>query len=309
MGDERMRGRIPAERVVLTSFVVDVLDIFLGVLVALISGSMVMVSQAMEGVADLVASGFLVVGVKRSRRRSDSKHPYGYGRELYFWTFLAAIITFSVTSVVTFYLGLKRFLNPGEIENIGLAYAVLILTTATNGYSLSLSMRRLVGRRNISSWWRIFTNSALIETKTTLILDTMGTLASVLGLGALILYRSTGNMKFDGIGAMLIGLTLAALALLIVEGARDLLVGQSASPEVNERIKEAALSFGHVRKVIDLKTLHQGSDRLLVNMEVNLDDKLTTNEIERLIDRIEKEIKKEVPSAKSIQIELETEDV
>ncbi|MFH1648877.1 MAG: cation transporter, partial [Patescibacteria group bacterium] len=107
--------KITSERVVLTSFIVDILDVVIGITVTILSGSVVMVSQALEGLADLLATGLLLLGVKRSKRPSTRKHPFGYGRELYFWTFLAALLTFIITAGASFYLGLKRFLHPEPV--------------------------------------------------------------------------------------------------------------------------------------------------------------------------------------------------
>jgi len=301
--------KISSEKVVVTSFLLNISDIVVNLFVAVISGSIVMVTQALEGAADLLASSFLVVGVRRAKKPSDRKHPYGYGRELYFWTFLSALATFSITAGASFYLGLKRFLDPEPVSHLAFAYLALVVAVFTNGYSASLSLRRLVGGRPVGKIWSAFFHSALIETKTTFVLDLMGTLASVLGLVALLIYGVSGDARFDGIGAMAIGVTLAILALFIVKSARDLLLGQSASPEVEEKIKKAASLFEHVKQILDLRTLQIGPERVLVNMEVNLTDRLTTDEIELLIDKIEREIKKQVPSAVSIQIELETPDV
>jgi cation diffusion facilitator family transporter len=300
--------KISSERVVLTSFLVDISDVVINIAVAAISGSVVMLSQALQGISDLIAAGFLVLGVKRSKRKADKKHPLGYGREIYFWTFLSALVTFSITAGVSFYLGFKRFVNPEPIENIELTFIALTIAIATNGYSMSLGLRRLLGKNNLSKLKEVLTKSVLIETKKAFILDLMGTTASILGLIALILYQTTGSMHFDGLGAMVIGVVMGFLALFVIKGSKDLLVGQSALPEVENEIIKTTESFPHVIKVLDLKTLHIGSEKLLVNMEVHLEDKLSTDEIEKLIDNIESKIRQTVPSAVSIQIELETPD-
>lgn len=305
--EEKLKGKsITSEKVVLTSLLVDISDVLINAAIAIISGSVVMLSQALEGAADLLASFFLLLGVRRSKRPSDKSHPFGYGRELYFWTFLSALATFVITAGASFYFGLLRFLNPHPIENIGFAYLALFIGIATNGYSTSLSFRRLIGKGPLTKIFDAFSHSALIASKTAFVLDLMGTLASVLGLVALLLFRITGNLRFDGLGAMAIGVLLSFLALFIIKGAKDLLVGQSAAPAVEERITKVTLKDPNVKEVISLQTLQIGAERLLINMEINLADELTTNEIEILIDKIEKEIKKEVPSAVNIQIELET---
>lgn len=298
--------RVPIEKVVSTSFVVDISDVLINTFVAAISGSIVMFSQALEGAADLLASGLLLIGVKRAQLPSDKKHPFGHGREVYFWTFLSGLATFGLTATLSFYLGLQRFLKPQPIENIHLAFLALIISIFSNGYSFSLSFRRLLGKRGILQIAEVFKHSALIETKTTFVLDLMGVVASILGLIALFTYGLAGDLRFDGVGAMAIGISLAFFAFIILRGAKELLVGQSASPETEEKIKKAVLAYAQVQKVLDLRTLLIGPDRLLVNLEVHLKDELTTDEIEALIDKIERKIKKEVPAARHIQIELET---
>lgn len=302
-------GKISADKVVITSFAVSILDIAINTVVAIISGSVTMLSQALQGFSDLIAAGFLIIGVKRAKRTADSKHPLGYGKELYFWTFLAALVTFTITASASFYFGLKRFLNPEPIENIWLAFLALSIAIVTNSYSMSLGLRRLLGGSAISKTIDVFTRSVHIETKKAFLLDIMGTTAPVLGMISLILYHITGELHFDGFGAMIIGISMGIFALVILKGAKDLLVGQSAPPEIENKIKSTVQSNPHVISVLGLQTLYLGTEKLLVNLEVHIKDRLETDDIEELIDILETNIKAEVPSAKHIQIELETPDV
>jgi cation diffusion facilitator family transporter len=297
---------ITSEKVVKVSFFVDISDVLINLAVAIISGSVVMFSQALQGGADLLASGLLVLGIKKSKRRPDRKHPFGFGREIYFWTFLSALTTFIITAGVSFYLGLKRFLNPQPINNINLVIIVLLVSILTNGYAMSLSFRRLLGKSVYKNILQIFLHSAFIATKTSFVLDLMGTLASILGLISILLYKFSNNQKFDGLGAMFIGTTLAILAIYILKSAKDLLVGQSASPDTEDKIRSTVKALKEVKKVIDLRTLHIGTEILLVDIEVNLQDDLTTDKIEILIDKIQADIIKQVPEAKEVRVELET---
>lgn len=301
-------NRITAQRVILTSFAVDLLDIVLNLGVAWISGSVIMLTQVLEALADLTASTFLLVGLRRSLKKEDKTHPFGYGREIYFWTLLSALLMFGVTSTLSFYLGWERFRNPHILHDINLALLVLAITFFTNLYAFLLSLRRLLRHRSISHIIGIFYKSSLIETKTTFTLDLMGTIASLFGMIALGIYVLTGDLRYDGIGAMIIGATLAIFSIFLVLGIRDLLVGKSASVEVQDKIRNAALSFPDVEDVLDLKTLHVGPEKLLVNLDVHMNSNLTTEELEKLIDKIKGKIKNEVPSVRYLQVELETPD-
>src|SRR5690606_31190118 len=153
----------------------------------------IMLSQALEGITDLASSGLLLFGLSRSRREADSNHPFGYGREIYFWTLISALIMLSITSTFTFYFGLQRVLNPQPLEHTYYAYIILIITALTNSYALSLSTTRLLKGRSILKLARIFYHSSFIETKTAFVLDLMGLSASLLGLIGLLLYTVTGN--------------------------------------------------------------------------------------------------------------------
>ena len=304
--DAKLEKKITARRVIITSFVVDLLDIILSFSLAVISGSVIMVTQVLEAIADLTASGFLLIGLRRSMRKEDKTHPFGYGREIYFWTLLSALLMFGLTSTLSFYFGWKRFISPEEIHNINLALLVLVITFFTNFYAFFLSFRRLLRRRPAKHIVQIFYRSSLVETKTTFILDLMGTSASFLGVIALGIYVLSGDLRFDGIGAMAIGISLGFASIFLLLGIRDLLIGKSASEETEKKIIDAALEVEEVKGVLDLKTLHVGPERLLVNLEVHMQQRLSTRELEKLIDKVKESIQKEVPTVKYLQVELET---
>ena len=304
--DIKKEQKITTKRVILTSFVVDVLDVILNFSIAILSGSVIMLTQVLEGISDLASSGFLLVGFRHSLHKEDKVHPFGYGTEIYFWSFLSAIVMFGLTSTLSFYFGWQRFFHPEPIKDINIALVILIITFFTNGYAFFLSYRRLLKKRPIKHIIQIFYRSSLVETKTTFILDLMGTSASLLGTMALGIYIFTGDQRFDGLGAMVIGIVLSVFSFFLVLGIRDLLIGKSASLETEAKIKNAALEIEEVEAVLDIKTLHLGSEKLLVNLFVHMKSRLGTREIEHLTDKIKDRIQMEVPSAKYIQVELDT---
>ncbi len=200
-----------ARRVVLTSFFVDLLDVVLNLAVMLVTGSAVMAAELAQGASDLMASGFLLIGLKRPPRES------------YFWTLLSAIVMLLVASFLSFYFGLKRFLHPEEIHNLLVAYTALVIGASSNAYAFWLSARRLQGNdRNILKFFKKFSNSTLIMTKNTFVLDLMGMSSALLGLVALILYQVHGDLRFDGLGAMGIGVVLSLLSLRLILDIKDM---------------------------------------------------------------------------------------
>jgi cation diffusion facilitator family transporter len=213
---------------------------------------------------------------------------------------------FILTATLSFWFGLQRVWHPEPIRDLWLAFIALALGLATNGYALNLSIKRLRGVHVGASVWLHFRHSSLIETKTTLVLDLLGSVAAIFGLVAMIMYSITGNARFDGIGSMAIGLATAVLAVMLISSVKDLLVGRSATTDIEDRIREAALEVTGVKRVLDLRTMYLGSERLLVNLEVYMEGGLETRQIEELIDQIKHKVKLRAPIVSHIQVELET---
>jgi cation diffusion facilitator family transporter len=300
------KRKISERRVLVTTFWVDLLDVALNLSVAILTGSVVMLSEFFQGLADLTAAAFLMVGYKRSRKKADKLHPFGHGKEIYFWTLISAVVMMTFTATASFYVGLIRFLNPQEITHIGFAYGTLLVTLVTNTYALSLSYRRLLKNKPLKQLPQEFLHSNVVTTKNALVLDLMGSTAASCGLVSLLLYQLVGEKRFDGLGAMIIGVTTAILAFVLIIGIKGLLVGERAAPQIEEKIKKATLSIPQVKEVLDLRTMQIGSDKLLVNIDVHMQDGLTTDELETLIDNIKKRIREKVSSIRYVQVELET---
>ncbi|MEX0920087.1 MAG: cation diffusion facilitator family transporter [Candidatus Pacearchaeota archaeon] len=305
MKKKRKKG-ISAKRAVITSTVVDVLDIVINAIVALITGSVVMIAETVQGFGDVMADISILTGLKQSKKASDRKHPLGHGRSIYFWSFVAGLFLLIVTASATFYMGLRRFLDPQEIRHISLAFVVLAFFVISNGYSLSVSFRRILGKKRVRNFIKVFRESSFVETKMTFTSDLIGTFAAIIGLIALGVYQITGDLRFDGVGAMAIGLTLAAVVLFLLNNIRKFLLGRRASPEIEKKIKKAIVSVKDVKAVLDLKTVVVGLGKILVNAEISVNKKLTTKKIEKLIDEVKETARKDVPEVKYIQIEIET---
>ena len=200
----KMGKQISVKQVILTSFFVDFLDIAVNIFVALIPGSVVMLAELLQGVSDLIASGLLLIGLRRPKR------------EAALWTLGSAIVMLTLASSLSFYFGLKRFQNPQEITNLPFAYTGLLIGLVSNSYAFLLSAKRILKGKTFSALPKAFKNSRLIMTKNTFVLDLMGASAALVGLIALILYQTLGEIKFDGLGAMGIGTILALLSLNLI---------------------------------------------------------------------------------------------
>jgi cation diffusion facilitator family transporter len=297
-------------RVVATSALVSVSDVVLNLIVALFTGSTVMLSQALQGLSDLVTGGLLFVGVKRSRREADARFQFGYGREIFFWVLIASIIMFAGTGAMSLYFGYQQIVYPSPVEHIWLAFAMLGFGLITNGYAFSLSLKRLhqEGSEQGDHWWRYLVNSSLIETKATFAIDFLGTSAAVFGLLALGIYQITGLAQFDGVGSVLIGVTMMVAAVMLMRDIRDLIVGRGVDTKTLQMLQKEALAVKGVNAVLDLMTMYVGSSKLFVVMELHLQDDFTTDEIEKIVDAVKSRVHKKIPLVHHIQIEVETPD-
>lgn len=300
--------KISDVRVVATSFIVSISDVVLNFAIAFFTGSTVMLSQGLQGLSDLVTGGILLFGVKRSSRKADSRYHFGYGREIFFWVLMAGILMFLGTGSISAYIGWQQITNPSPIANTWLAIATLIFGFCTNGYSFSLSLRRLHRLHPDISWAQQLLRSSVVETKATFLVDFIGTTATVLGLGALTMYVLTGNPVYDGIGSLVIGLSMMCVAVLLVRDVRDLIVGRAVEPEVTQRIIGAAQSVEGVQSILDLRTMYLGSAKILVILEVHMQDALDTDQIEKITDNVKAVVQENVPEAHHIQVEIETPD-
>ncbi len=293
-------------RTVVTSSLVSVVDITLSLGVAAITGSSVMFAQGLQGVADLTTTSFLLLGVQKSKRDASPTHPFGYGRELFFWVLIASLFAFVVSGGVASYNAIRSLVDGGEIISVHIAIGTLLFGSITNGYALSNSLRRLLTNKKSRGFWNYLRHSSLVETKMTLLVDFMGTLSAILGLIALLLYSLTGSTVFDSAGALLIGLLTAAGALFVVIDLHDLIVGRSPHPSVIENIRSTALSVDGVQDVLDLRAVSIGSGRILAILEIHFKDDLTTDDIERITDAIKAAVITAELQVTRVQVEAET---
>jgi cation diffusion facilitator family transporter len=308
-GDQEIATKtITDVRVVATSLIVSISDVALNLAVSIITGSTVMLSQALQGLSDLVTGGILYLGVKRSKKKADLKYQFGYGREIFFWVLMAGIVMFVGTGGMSVYFGYKQFTNPGVITNIWLAFGMLTIGLVTNLYAFSLSLRRLHNIDPKKSWYHQLLHSSIVETKVTLLVDFLGSAAAVLGFIALFTFALTDNVQFDGLGSMAVGTCMMLVSILLIRDVRDLIVGKSVEPEITERIIGAVQTVDGILSVLDLRTMYLGSGRILVMVEVHVEDGLYTDQIEAVIDNVKLSVQKNIPQVHHIQVEVETPD-
>jgi cation diffusion facilitator family transporter len=300
------KRKVSDTRVVGTSLLVSIFDVVLNLLVAIVTGSAVMIAQALQGMSDLISGGLLLLGVKRSKKAASPEYPFGYGREIFFWVLMAGLLMFLGTGGLSLYFGYRQFSHPTPVTDVHLAIIVLIIGLVSNGYAFSLSIRRLKQTHRNTKWWHELRHTSMVETKATLLIDFLGTAAAGLGFIAIVVFALTGNERLDGLGGMLIGTLMMVASAVLVWDVRDLIVGRAVEPLLAEKIIVTAKSVPGVRDVLDLSTMYLGSNRLLVIIEVHVEGGMDSNDIEVITDKVKQLVHDAVPQARHVQVEVES---
>jgi len=273
---------------------------------ALITGSSAMLAEAIHSVVDTGNELLLLLGIRRSARPADTLHPFGHGKELYFWSLIVAILLFGLGGGMSIYEGISHLQHPVEIRDPTWNYVVLGVAFVAEGASWVIAVRKLLeGRREGQSAWRTMRTSK-DPTVYTVVAEDSAALAGVLVafLGVLLGHR-LHDPYLDGTASIVIGLILATVAGYLAVESRDLLVGESAGTDVVEDIRALAEADPAVVQASRPLTMHFGPDRVLLNLDIEFRPELTADEVAAAVDRLEARIRKEHPSIRRIFIEAE----
>lgn len=274
--------------------------------VGLLTGSAAMLAEAAHSAADTVNQVFLLVSIALSDNPADEEHPYGHGKERFFWAFLAAIFIFIAGAFFSIYHGIQKLMAEGEHHgDFWPGYLVLGLAFIFDAIVLVLALRtankeaQAVGM-GTRDYLRETTDVTL---KTALYEDFAATTGVVIAAIGLALLQITGNAVYDGIASILIGIILVAVAIMLGKETRNLLLGSAASPRVRGEIRGAIEAFPEVTGIVNLLTMQLGLDSVLVTAEINIQDRLTTDEIEQLLRRVSQRIREAAPTVKNVYLE------
>jgi cation diffusion facilitator family transporter len=258
----------------------------------LISHSSAMLSEAAHSVADTVTEVFLFVALKRGEKPPDEKHPFGYGRETYFWAFIASLATFLVGAGFSFYQGISTVIERKPEGDPMISYIVLAVSFVLEGISFLKAVRQV---RGAARKWGIKPGAYLNRTTdTTVKAVTFEDAAALVGLVlaglGLFLEQVTGDPLWDGVSAIAIGLLLLVVAFVLARANKSLLIGQSASPRIEQELKAEIEAMEHVDGVPLLLTSVIGPGKILVAAKVDFDDHSTVADVERIADEVEKRL-------------------
>jgi cation diffusion facilitator family transporter len=272
-----------------------------------LTGAASMLAEAVHSGADASNQGLLFLGGARARKTATPEHPFGYGRERYFWSFVVALVLFTIGGLFALYEGIEKLRHPHEIESATVAFVILTIAIIVEAFSFRTAIIESKHVKGSESWWQFIRRSKSPELPVVLLEDLgamVGLIFAVMGLG---LAQITGNPRWDAVGSIAIGVLLVIIAVILVIEMKGLLIGEAASPATLASIHQTMESSDRVQKVIHMRTQHIGPDELLVAAKLSFDPTLELPALAEAINECEHRIRRAVPTARVIYIEPDIE--
>ena len=272
---------------------------------AFITGSSAMFSEGIHSVVDTGNQILLLYGLKQSKKPADDQFPFGHGKEIYFWSFIVAIMIFAVGAGISIYEGIHRLGNPVAIENILINYIVLGLALVFEGGAWYFALKEFRREKGDSGYLEAVHRGKDPSIFVVLFEDSAAMLGLTVALIATALTQLTGNLYLDGVASIVIGLILAGTAVWLAVETKSLLIGESANNHVVRGIRKLALTIRNINHVNEVLTMHMGPDFILVNISVEFSDQATATDIEDAVALLDAKIKKAYENVQRVFIEAE----
>ena len=267
-----------------------------------ITGSSSMLAEGVHSIADTSNQGLLLLGTRTSRRKPTEDHPFGYGRDRYFYSFIVALLLFSLGAVFALYEGVDKLRHPHELSSPIVAIVILVLAIGLESYSFRTAIVESALIKGDVSWWGFIRQAKAPELPVVLLEDAGALLGLVFALAGVGLSMVTGDPVWDAVGTVGIGVLLAVIAVILIVETKSLLIGEGASPGVLRTIV-SELANGDVRRVIHIRTQYLGPEELLVAAKIALTPSLSTADVAKAIDEAEARVRAKVPVARLIYLE------
>jgi cation diffusion facilitator family transporter len=273
----------------------------------LVTGSSSLLAESAHSVADSGNQGLLLIGGKRARRQATEDHPFGFGRDRYFYAFVVALVLFTLGSLFSLYEGYHKLQDHGaELEKPIVGVLILIVAIGLEGFSLRTAVVEANHVRGGASWVRFIRRAKAPELPVVLLEDTGALLGLVFALAGVALTWATGDPLWDGLGTIMIGVLLGVIAVILIVETKSLLIGEGAGPETVDRIVAALVGPG-VDRVIHLRTQYLGPDELLVAAKIAIPRTTVMERVAGSIDDAERRVRQAVPEARLIYLEPDLE--
>jgi cation diffusion facilitator family transporter len=268
----------------------------------LFTGSSSMLAEAVHSLADTSNQGLLLLGRRTSRREATERHPFGYGRERYFYGFVVALLLFSVGSIFAIYEGVEKILDPHPLDSPLVAIIILVVAAVMEGLSFRTAMKESRVSKGAVSWFAFIREAKSPDLPVVLLEDTGALIGLIFALLGVVLSVVTGDPVFDGIGTVCIGALLGVFATVLIVETKSLLIGEGASPAMLATIVRE-LERGKVERVIHIRTQYLSPEELLVAAKIALVADLPLEDVAQAIDDAELRVRDKVPVARLIYLE------
>lgn len=283
---------------------------------ASLTGSTSMWAETYHSFSDTFNQILLLIGIRTSKKVVSERHPFGYGKEQFFWSFVVSVLIFGISGFLSLERGFEALLGhgPHRLENVLISYIILAISFVFEANALRIAVslfKSTIEQRGdkfgISAMFKEFKESKDTSIMTVIAEDTAALLGIVVAVVALLLSDLTGNMVFDAIGSLFIGLMLMAFAAFLANENKELLIGESISKRDYKSIHRVISKIPEVNRIISIRSMHLAPEDVLIAIEVSLVDNLDTDTIENVIDGIENKVKEIIPYAipSKIYVELE----
>ncbi len=287
------------------SFFVSISNILMNLAAALITGSAVLLAKMLQALFDGISSALLYFGYRHSRRRPNSKHPFGYGREVFFWVLISSVIIGGLTGTLSIMNGVNQLKNSQQLEATYIVVMVLIVGSLLNSYSVKSSLKKLIPKRNSIAYLKRLLGSSFVEAKLSIMVNSLNSISGAIALMAIVAYIVTTNARYDGYGAIGIGIITLVGAITMIIDLYGLIIGKSANQETIELLKSKTQEIEGVASVKNVRAVLIGSGLLLVIINVVFDHSLDTLQIEHRSTKIRKRMRDEVPGVRKVVVETD----
>ena len=276
---------------------------------AYITNSSAMLSEAIHSVVDTLNEILLLHGMKKAEQRPDALHPFGYGRELYFWAFIVALMVFALGAIVSIYQGIQHIIHPEEMQDPMINYVVLGIAILCEGFSWFVALKTFRKMKGKMGYFEAFRRSKDPTTFTVLFEDTAALIGLFIALTGIFLAHQLNIPELDGAASILIGVVLAVSAWLLARETKGLLLGETADPRLRENVLNIAQQDAAVYSVNGVLTEQMGAHQVIASLSLEFKDDLTSDEIEACVNRIEAQIKQLHPEIITLFVKPQTKAV
>ena len=273
---------------------------------AFFTGSSAMLSEGVHSLVDTGNGGLLLYGMHRAARPADRTHPLGYARELYFWSFIVALLVFALGAGVSFYEGIIHIMAPEPVANVKVNYVVLGLSFLFEGSSWLVALKEFRREKGKQGWLQAVQSSKDPSVYTVLFEDSAALLGLIVAFAGILAAEQLEMPELDGAASIGIALILGATAIFLARESKGLLIGEPASPEVQKKVLAIAQQDPAVQRANGVLTVHMGPQEIVAGLSIEFEDHLSAPEIEACVERIEARLKKEMPEITRLFVKPQT---